>query len=128
CKAACTIQKRDSRAHSGAAGLFASLQDMIRFSQILMGVLPTPAWLKPAWLLADFTRAKLGRSLGWDLRRDAAHRLWLYHTGYTGGFWLVQPTTRQALIVLTNRVHPKPQPEFLPRRDAIVASWLRGQA
>ncbi|MCX2455524.1 serine hydrolase domain-containing protein [Lacticaseibacillus nasuensis] len=115
-------------AHSGAAGLFASLQDLIRFSHILMGVLTTPAWLKPAWLLADFTRAKLGRSLGWDLRRDAAHRLWLYHTGYTGGFWLVQPTTRQALIVLTNRVHPKPQPEFLPRRDAIVAAWLRGQA
>ncbi|WP_125702765.1 serine hydrolase domain-containing protein [Lacticaseibacillus daqingensis] len=112
--------------HSGAAGLFASLGDLMRFSTFAFGQQTNDAW--PATfdqLLQDQTVNGLGRSLGWDLRRDGQDRLWLYHTGYTGTFWLIQPTIKQALIVLTNRVHPVVNPAFLPWRDEFIAEFLR---
>ncbi|WP_461224393.1 serine hydrolase domain-containing protein [Lacticaseibacillus suihuaensis] len=114
--------------HSGAAGLFASLEDLMRFSEFAFGVRQSVAWPAPfGRLVADYTKAGLGRSLGWDLRRDAAKRLWLYHTGYTGTFWLLQPKLHRALIVLSNRVHPQPNASFLARRDEFVAEFLKAQ-
>lgn len=113
------------REHSGAAGLFASLDDLIRFSEFAFGQHHSPAWPQAfVTILRDETKAHLGRSLGWDLRRDAGGRLWLYHTGYTGTFWLIQPILREALIVLTNRVHPKPNMAFLPARDELIANFM----
>ena len=115
-------------AHSGAAGLFASLDDLIIFTQYLFGLRTAAAWPKHAQdLTRDWTVHHLGRSLGWDLRHDNQGRLWLYHTGYTGTFWLVQPQSQLALIVLTNRVHPQPNQEFLGRRDQLVHRFLNDQ-
>lgn len=111
--------------HSGSAGLFASLADLIVFSEYAFGRRRSPAWPSAfAGILRDETTGGLGRSLGWDLRRDAAGRLWLYHTGYTGTFWLIQPALKQALIVLTNRVHPTPNMAFLTARDKLIAAFL----
>ncbi|WP_179395094.1 serine hydrolase domain-containing protein [Lacticaseibacillus absianus] len=112
--------------HSGAAGLFASLQDFERFSQLAFDPAPPPAWPATfAQLLQDHTVNGLGRSLGWDLRRDRHDRMWLYHTGYTGTFWLLQPAVHQALIVLTNRVHPVVNDNFLTWRDEFIADFMR---
>lgn len=110
-------------AHAGSAGLFASLQDLITFTQYAFGQRQSPAFPAGefAQLRQDFAG---GRSLGWDLRHDQKGGTWLYHTGYTGGFWLMQPQTQQALIVLSNRVHPSVNANFLARRDQIVAQYL----
>ncbi|WP_225047546.1 serine hydrolase domain-containing protein [Lacticaseibacillus kribbianus] len=114
--------------HSGAAGLFASLEDLMRFSEFAFGTRQSPAWPASfARLAEDYTVNGLGRSLGWDLRTDAAGRTWLYHTGFTGTFWLLAPALRQSVIVLTNRVHPRPNLAFLDRRDEFVAAFLKAQ-
>lgn len=111
--------------HSGAAGLFASLADLVMFTQYFFGQKQAAAWPDHArQLTRDWTAHQLGRSLGWDLRRDSQGRLWLYHTGYTGTFWLIQPQSQLALIVLTNRVHPQPNREFLSKRDQLVQRFL----
>lgn len=110
--------------HAGSAGLFATLQDLIRFTQYAFGQRTATAF--PMGQFADLTQDFAGgRSLGWDLRHDANGDTWLYHTGYTGGFWLLQPQTKQALIVLSNRVHPQVNANFLVRRDEIVAQYLQ---
>ncbi|ARY91269.1 MULTISPECIES: serine hydrolase domain-containing protein [Lacticaseibacillus] len=111
--------------HSGAAGLFASLADLEMFTQYFFGQKQASAWPDHAQQLTrDWTAHQLGRSLGWDLRHDGQGRLWLYHTGYTGTFWLIQPQSQLALIVLTNRVHPQPNREFLGKRDQLVRRFL----
>lgn len=112
--------------HSGAAGLFATLQDLIRFTEFMFGMHQAAGWPSAYYGQPprDFTANYLGRSLGWDLRQDPGGRQWFYHTGYTGTFWLIQPQSRQALIVLTNRVHPVVNQAFLARRDVIVADFL----
>ncbi len=108
--------------HAGSAGLFASLADLIGFTQYAFGQRVSAAWPKS---FSQLTQAYAGgRSLGWDLRRAASGSLWLYHTGYTGGFWLLQPQQKRALIVLSNRVHPRVNPDFLARRDEVVAQYL----
>ena len=114
--------------HSGAAGLFASLADLEMFTQYFFGQKQASAWPDHAQQLTrDWTAHQLGRSLGWDLRRDGKGRLWLYHTGYTGTFWLIQPQSQLALIVLTNRVHPQPNREFLGKRDQFVQRFMADQ-
>ncbi|MDB1564804.1 serine hydrolase domain-containing protein [Lacticaseibacillus paracasei] len=111
--------------HSGAAGLFASLADLVTFTEYFFGNRQSASWpAHAADLTQDWTKHHLGRSLGWDLRRDGQGRLWLYHTGYTGTFWLIQPDDQLALVVLTNRVHPQPNPAFLAKRDALIARFL----
>lgn len=113
------------REHSGAAGLFAGLDDLICFSEFAFARRHADAWPQSfATILRDETTNQLGRSLGWDLRRDAGGRLWLYHTGYTGTFWLIQPQLQESLIVLTNRVHPKPNMAFLAKRDELITNFM----
>ncbi|MFD1432427.1 serine hydrolase domain-containing protein [Lacticaseibacillus yichunensis] len=111
--------------HSGAAGLFATLADLVRFSEFVFGIRQAAAFPAHAYrdLVRDQTKNGLGRTLGWDLRQGAG-ALWLYHTGYTGMFWLLQPQLQRGLIVLTNRVHPRVNLDFLARRDEIVAGFL----
>ncbi len=77
-------------------------------------------------LYADHTPTHdLGRSLGWNLRYDQSNTPCLYHTGFTGTFMLLDQKGKNALIVLTNRVHPRVDNEaFLEWRDKIVATYL----
>jgi CubicO group peptidase (beta-lactamase class C family) len=109
--------------HAGSAGLFATLADLVSFTQYAFGQRVSPAWPATTFgqLLQDYAG---GRSLGWDLRHDPAGGVWLYHTGYTGGFWLLAPQRQRALIVLSNRVHPQVNRDFLARRDEIVSQYL----
>lgn len=112
--------------HSGAAGLFASLADLQRFCEVAMRVGKQPAaW--PAAAFSQLNRDLTGggqRTLGWALLQDRCGRDWLYHTGYTGTFMLIQPATQQALVVLTNRVHPTVNPAFLGARDQLITNLL----
>jgi CubicO group peptidase (beta-lactamase class C family) len=112
--------------HSGAAGLFATIPAMIHYMRVAFGDV-TQTQLSSAWaqnLQQDFSNGA-GRSIGFDLRYvPGQSRPWLYHTGYTGTFILVDPTARLGLVVLANRVHPVVHPGFLTLRDALIEQWL----
>ncbi|MCP9312398.1 beta-lactamase family protein [Liquorilactobacillus satsumensis] len=112
-----------------SAGLFTTLHDLVKFSQwMLAKEQPHPlvsAKLIDQLFFDQTPTHTLGRSFGWDLRYDPQANACLYHTGYTGTFMLLDKKGQNALIVLTNRVHPHtPNDEFLRKRDEIVAAYL----
>lgn len=115
--------------HCGSAGLFSNLADLIKFAKWMLAPQTIPGILAPetvVMLYADHTPTHdLGRSLGWNLRYDQSNTPCLYHTGFTGTFMLLDQKGKNALIVLTNRVHPRVDNEaFLEWRDKIVATYL----
>lgn len=119
--------------HCGSAGLFMSLNDLIRFAAWMLDDNPHKPVVSDATirsLFRDHTpNGKLGRSLGWDLRFTSDGTPCLYHTGFTGTFILIDRKHQSAMIVLTNRVHPTAvNQEFLNRRDEIVAGYLKENA
>lgn len=114
----------------GSAGLFMPMQDLVSFSRWMINERTTHNYFKSNILnelLKDQTPTKnLGRTYGWDLRINRFDQKCIYHTGYTGTFLLIDLLQKDALIVLTNRVHPvTPNNEFLLRRDQIIAEYLR---
>ena len=114
----------------GSAGLFMSLNDLIRYGIWLMSNDPHKPVVSDATirnLFQDHTPTKdLGRSLGWDLRQKPDGTNCLYHTGFTGTFILFDKKNQEALLVLTNRVHPTADNEvFLQWRDQIVDTFLQ---
>lgn len=115
--------------HCGSAGLFSNLTDLIKFAKWMLAPQTIPGVLAPetvAMLYADHTPTHdLGRSLGWDLRYDRSNTPCLYHTGFTGTFMLLDQKGKNALIVLSNRVHPSADNEaFLEWRDKIITTYL----
>ncbi|HEV3440462.1 MAG TPA: serine hydrolase domain-containing protein [Gemmata sp.] len=114
---------------AGHAGLFASADDIARFCRMLLrgGELDGTRILAektvklftephpiPGPVGKDGVPSKLARSYGWDVNTSySAQRGELFtkgegygHTGFTGTSIWVDPGTKTAVIVLTNRVHP----------------------
>jgi len=114
---------------AGDAGLFSSVDDIARFCRMLLrgGELDGKRFLSektvkmftephnvPGSASKDGTTSKLTRAYGWDVNTSySAPRGELFtkgegygHTGFTGTSVWVDPGTRTAVIVLTNRVHP----------------------
>lgn len=115
--------------HSGAAGLFAPLDDVVRFAQFQLGQLKVAeapvSQASVKGLYRDWTPAHLGRSLGWDLRFTADQTPLIYHTGSTGTFMLLDRKRQTGLVVLSNRIHPTADNQtFLDRRTMIVDQFL----
>ncbi|MQS88302.1 serine hydrolase domain-containing protein [Companilactobacillus mishanensis] len=101
----------------GSAGMFSTIEDVMKFAQIM---------LEPDYknLYHNYTHLDPGRSLGWDIKPDGSGHL-LFHTGYTGHFIAVDHETQNAMVVLTNRVHPVEHNDlFLRRRDNILQDFL----
>ncbi|MDR2832125.1 MAG: beta-lactamase family protein [Streptococcaceae bacterium] len=108
--------------HAGSAGLFSTLNDLIQF---VKEVFFKQTFLKKetiSLLLQDYSPLKnANRSLGWDLKAEN----YLFHTGYTGTFLLVNPVEQKAFIFLSNRVHPYDlREEYLIARDELVNLYL----
>lgn len=102
----------------GSAGMFASLDDVMKFAKDM---------LKPdkKFLYHNFTELNPGRSLGWDVKPDGSGHI-LFHTGYTGHFIALDYQHQNAMVVLTNRVHPIEHNQiFLERRETILNSFLK---
>lgn len=117
------------REHCGSAGLFMTMKDLVKFTRWLLSESVRKRFFKTDMvqeLFRDQTPThNLGRTYGWDLRHNRANDVCIYHTGYTGTFILIDKKMQDALIVLTNRVHPRtPNDEFLVRRDQIIAEYL----
>ena len=115
--------------HCGSAGLFMSLNDLVKFAQWILIKNKHRKVLNEATiqsLFHDWTpTGKLQRSLGWDLRYSPDKTPWIYHTGYTGTFILLSKQRDQGLIVLTNRIHPSTNNKvFLDQREKIVTEFI----
>lgn len=104
---------------SGNAGLFSTGNDLALFAAMMLndGLLNGKRILSPA---AVRTMTSLqtglefsGRGLGWDLispyasnKGDLFGSAAYGHTGYTGTSMVIDPGTKTAVILLTNRVYP----------------------
>ncbi|MGX7058591.1 serine hydrolase domain-containing protein [Vagococcus humatus] len=117
--------------HCGSAGLFSSLTDLMLFTNMLLKNGQSPSgktFLKEKTiqlLTQDHTPSRtLGRSLGWDLLRYE-NRTFLYHTGYTGTFLLVDPFNQQSFIFLSNALHPTNHRQaYLASRKLLLETYL----
>lgn len=117
--------------HCGSAGLFAPMQDLIRFSQMLLHF---GEWEGQRILHEESVQALLQdwgsvpgqpRSLGWNLFQDGEDYL-LWHTGYTGTFMILDPKRQKAFVLLSNRVHLEDRrPEWIAVRDELIAVYLK---
>lgn len=100
--------------HCGSAGMFSSLIDVMQFSRAMLQ-------REYKFLYKNFTDLNPGRSLGWDIKPGNI----LFHTGYTGHFIALDYIHQNAMIVLTNRVHPVENNQvFLERRQTILDSFI----
>lgn len=117
--------------HCGSAGLFSTLTDCLTFSQVILnrGELNGKRILNEKTvlsLLKDWTlKAKLSRSLGWDIK-TRGNKNYLFHTGFTGTFIVLDMLEKEAFVFLSNRVHPTNdnKSEYLKQRDRLVDCYL----
>lgn len=133
---------------AGHAGLFATADDLARFARMLLngGELEGKRVLSPLGvrrMTAPVPVPGGSRSRGWDVDTAySAPRGDLFprgdgfgHTGFTGTSLWIDPPSRTAVIVLTNRVHISEKvPVTALRKDvanvvagAIQGSGVRGQ-
>lgn len=123
---------------SGNAGLFSNGDDLAIFSAMLLnnGLLRGNRILNPL-SISTLTTLPLGyesfgRSPGWDIHSSfASNQGDLFgegtfgHTGYTGTSLVIDPDTRVAVILLTNRVHPDDSTSIV-RLRSLVANVVAG--
>lgn len=106
----------DRKAHlmgpCGSAGLFSTLEDVVRFTGLYLqrsGRL----FKKETFAMLE-EKEMFGRTLGWSREYGPGT---LYHTGFTGTSILMDLERGNAMILLTNRIHPtRENEEFLRRR------------
>ncbi len=126
---------------SGNAGLFSTGDDLALFAAMMLnrGSVSGKRILSPASVDAmtgvPVGYEKFGRGLGWDLHSAyASNKGDLFgpktygHTGYTGTSIVIDPDSRTAVILLTNRVHPDDKASVLRLRSMIsnvVAAAVR---
>lgn len=117
--------------HCGSAGLFAPVQDLVRFSQMLLHF---GEWKGQRILRKETVQALLQdwgnvqgqpRSLGWNLFQDGEDFV-LWHSGYTGTFMILDPNRQKAFLLLSNRVHLEDRrPEWIAVRDELIAIYFK---
>ncbi|MGX7420536.1 serine hydrolase domain-containing protein [Carnobacterium gallinarum] len=120
--------------HCGSAGLFSSLQDVIRFSQMMLngGSWKGVQILKEATveqLMHDWTpTGDLNRSLGWAFLGSADGAVpnrYLLHTGFTGTIIILDLVKKRSFVFLSNRVHVQMDtPYYLKRRNILMETYI----
>jgi len=124
--------------NSGNAGLFSTGSDLALFSAMLLnnGEINGVRILSPLGVHTLTTIPtgfeSFGRSPGWDVHSSfASNQGDLFgdktygHTGYTGTSLIIDPETRTAVILLTNRVHPDDSTSVV-RLRSLVANVVAG--
>ncbi|KRK89280.1 Beta-lactamase class C related penicillin binding protein [Levilactobacillus koreensis JCM 16448] len=115
----------------GSAGLFSTAKDLATFCHAYLHPETCPAVLPPTWvhrLTEDWTpTGQAGRSLGWALTASQwprPHRV-IWHSGFTGTYLVIDQQVQQAMVFLTNRVHPvAPNLPYLDQRNAVIGTYL----
>ncbi len=123
---------------SGNAGLFSTAHDLAVFTAMLLnnGTINGTRILSPLSVTTLTTipggYESFGRSPGWDMHSAfASNQGDLFsnhtygHTGYTGTSIVIDPKTRTAVILLTNRVHPDDSTSVV-RLRSLVANVVAG--
>lgn len=117
--------------HCGSAGMFATLDDLLKFSHALLETnldgLVEPAMINSLFYDQTPMNGEHLRSFGWKLfhSRSCDHHFVISHTGYTGTWMVLDKQTDQGMIVLSNRVHPSADNQaFLDARDHLFATYL----
>ena len=118
---------------AGHAGLFGTADDLAIFTRMLLNegkhngqVILKPETVKLLTEKVEVTKGVF-RSRGWDVDTAySAPRGDLFpkgdgfgHTGFTGTSIWIDPPSRTAIIILTNRVHPDDKGNATPLRKAI---------
>lgn len=110
---------------AGHAGLFGTLDDLLRFGRSLLGDPALPALLAPlsrrAMMQNQNPAGMNGHGLGWFMRPsgylpagDFLPADTAGHTGFTGTSMLLSPSLGSLVVLLTNRVRcPGDAPPFL---------------
>lgn len=117
--------------HCGSAGLFSTLDDLLKYSHALLetnldGILTDPTI---SLMFHDQTplTGNHNRGLGWKLlhAHTADHHSVISHTGFTGTWLILDRQDDQGMIVLSNRVHPSANnDDYLNYRGLIMATYL----
>lgn len=115
--------------HCGSAGLFATLDDCLTMVQLYLN---GGKWRDFRFcredsirhLMMDWTPTKkAGRSLGWDIDR-IGHEVWLRHTGFTGTTVVMNLLTKQAMVLLTNRIYNyEDTPTYNRLREEVIRCY-----
>lgn len=85
----------------GSAGLFSTLEDLNIF---VCSILNDDEKILSHNSIKKLIDINFGeRTLGWDKRYG---KYTLYHTGFTGTSILINLNSKEAMIILTNRIHP----------------------
>lgn len=99
----------------GSAGLFSTLEDLNIFAK---SIIDNDGKIISKESLNMLININIGnRTLGWDKKYG---KYILYHTGFTGTSILINLKSKEALIILTNRIHPnRYNTKFLELREEI---------
>ena len=112
-------EPHDSKAFTlreiGSAGLFSTLEDLNIFTK---SIIDNDEKIISKESLNMLVNINIGnRTLGWDKKYG---KYVLYHTGFTGTSILINLKLKEALIILTNRIHPnRYNTKFLELREEI---------
>ena len=119
---------------AGPAGVFSTADDLSRFARMMLqgGQLDSTRILSPL-SVATMTSSEsprgqhVRRGLGWDFdspysspRGDLFPVGSYGHTGYTGTSIWIDPSTETYVILLTNRVHPRPNTSVVRLRSLVA--------
>jgi CubicO group peptidase (beta-lactamase class C family) len=123
---------------SGNAGLFSTIDDLAVFASMMLNkgryngrIVLSPAAVQTMTTIPTGYE-KFGRALGWDIHSDYSSNkgdllsVNTYgHTGYTGTSIVIDPDTRIAIIMLTNRAHPYDKGNVV-RLRSLIANVVAG--
>lgn len=134
------LARRLNLGNSGNAGLFSTAEEVAAIATMLLngGKFHGVQLLSPATVRAFTTIPRgyeeFGRTLGWDSYStyssnlgNLTSRLVHGHTGYTGTSICIDPQEDMAVVLLTNRVHPKDSTSTI-RLNAIVTNIVSAAA
>jgi len=98
--------------YGGHAGTFGTVQDVLHFSQRLLGGFLSQEVMRAAWGRVN-QPVGCDRTLGWDSPSqtgsslgDRFSRRSVGHLGFTGTSLWIDPDSQVAITLLSNRVHP----------------------
>ena len=136
--------------NSGNAGVFSNALDLSRICMVVMNQgmarkdkklgfygedtrILSPAAVRMMTTIPPENAPSVGRALGWDVKSEHSGlrgdlfnpENTLMHTGYTGTSLVIDLDTRTAIILLTNRVHPKDDGS-VSRLRALVSNIVAG--
>ena len=131
--------------NSGNAGVFSNAPDLSRLCMMIMNYgrlyedkamgYPVPkqrilnkAAIRTMCTIPPENSSKVGRALGWDKKSEHSSprgdlfnpETTICHTGYTGTTLVIDMSTRTAIVLLTNRVHPSDEGLVGPLRIKVA--------